>query len=146
MCVACRPPDYPQYMSKSCWGSIDTHFPDVVAHLSLFVFIIKAAITWKQSVTYQCEYFVNNSSISECNHICETRNTELEIGTARCRQTRRNLQVEVNRSGFDQPRVSGTGCWTVLKPKQCLFLIQIPTTGRLPGPVDDSTLSQCMIC
>jgi hypothetical protein len=35
-----------------------------------------------------------NSSKSECDHKCKTRNTELEIGTDGSNQTRHNLWVD----------------------------------------------------
>jgi len=45
-------------------------------------------IRQKHSVPYQCQCFTINSSISECDHKCGTRNTELDIATDRVSQTR----------------------------------------------------------
>jgi len=57
-----------------------------------------------------------NSSISECDHQCETRNAETEIGTDGSSQTRRNPQVDGYGSGLGPPRVNGSGFWMGLEP------------------------------
>jgi len=107
----------------------------------------------KWTVTYQCQYFTINSSISECDHKYETRNTEPEIGTDGSNQTRRNPPVGRYGSGFGQPRVSGTGFWTVLEPNRPVFAVQTWTAGGLPGPVantrcehDQDVRGACQSC
>jgi len=61
------------------------------------------------TVTYQCQYFTISSSISECDHQCETRNAEPEIGPDGSSQTRRNPRVDRYGSGFGLPSVRGSG-------------------------------------
>ena len=87
---------------------------------------------------YQCQYFTIHSSISECNHKCETRDTELEIGPDGFSQTRRNLRVDWYGSGFGPLRVSGSGVWPGLEPNRPVFVVQTWTAGRLPGPIAHS--------
>jgi len=89
----------------------------------------------KQTVTYHGQYFTINSRISECDHKCETRNAEPEIGTNGSGQTRRNLRVDGYGSGFCPPRVCGSGFWTVLEPHRPVFAVQTRTAGGLPGPI-----------
>jgi hypothetical protein len=84
---------------------------------------------------YQWRYFTINSSISECDHKCETRNAEPEIGTDGSSQTRRNPRVDWYRSAFGSPRVSGTGFWMGLELNWPVFAVQTRTAGGLPGPV-----------
>jgi hypothetical protein len=81
-------------------------------------------------VTYQCQYFTIHSSISECDHKCETRNTEPEIGTDGSSQTRRNLRVDRYGSGFGPRRVSGSGFCKGLEPYRTY-----PFFRSKPGPV-----------
>ena len=80
-------------------------------------------------------YFTINSNISECDHKCETRNAEPEIGTNGSSQTRQNPWVEGYRSGFGPPRVSGSDFWTGLEPYLPIFTVQTWTAGGLPGLV-----------
>ena len=89
----------------------------------------------KRTVTYHGQYFTINSRISECDHKCETRNAEPEIGTDGSSQTRRNLRVDGYGSGFGPPRVCGLGFWPVLEPNRPVVAVQTRTTGGLPGPV-----------
>jgi hypothetical protein len=84
---------------------------------------------------YQWRYFTINSSISESDDKCETRNAEPEIGTDGCSQTRRNPRVDGYGSGFGPPRVSGSGFWTGLELNRPVFAVQTRTAGGLPGPV-----------
>jgi len=86
----------------------------------------------KWTVTYQCQYFTINSSISECDHKYGTRNAEPVIGTDGSSQTWPNPRVDWYRSGFGPPRVSGSGFWTVLEPNRPVFAVQIRTAGGLP--------------
>jgi len=96
----------------------------------------------KSTVTYQCQYFTINSSISECDHKYETRNAEPEIGTDGSSQTRRNPRVDGYGSGFGPPRVSGSGFWTVLEPNRPGCAVQTRIAGGLPGPVANTNLGQ----
>jgi len=91
-------------------------------------------------VTFQCQYFTINSSISECNHKYELRNTEQEIGTDGSSQTRRNPRVDGYGAGFGSQRVSGSGFWTVLEPNRPIFAVQTRNAGRLPGPIANTNL------
>jgi hypothetical protein len=78
----------------------------------------------KCTVTYQRQYFTINSSISECDNKYETRNAELEIATDGSSQTQQNPQVDGDGSGFDLPRVRGSGFWPSLKPNRPVFVVQ----------------------
>ena len=89
----------------------------------------------KRTVTYHGQYFTINSHISECDHKCETRNAEPEIGTDGSSLTRRNPQVDGYGSGFGPPRVCGSGFWPVLEPNRHVFAVQTRTAGGLPRPV-----------
>jgi len=93
----------------------------------------------KWTVTYQCQYFMINSSISECDHKCETWNAEPEIGTNRSSQTRLNPRVDRYGSGFGSPQVSGSGFWSSLEPNRPVFAVLNRTAGGLPGPVANTT-------
>jgi len=90
-------------------------------------------------VTYQGQYFRINSHISECDHKCETRNTQPEVGTDKSSQTRQNLWLDVYGSGFGPPRVCGSGFSTVLKPNRHVFAVQTRTACGLPGLVPTTT-------
>jgi hypothetical protein len=92
----------------------------------------------KWTVTYRGQYFTINSSISECDNKCETRNAEPEIGTDGSSQTRRNPQVDGYGSGFGPPTVCASGFWTVLEPNRPIFAVQTRTAGGLPRPVANS--------
>jgi hypothetical protein len=93
----------------------------------------------KWTVRYQCRYFTINSSISECDHKCNTRNAEPEIGTDGSSQTLRNLRLDGYGSRIGLPRVSGWGFWTGLELNQLGFAVLIRTPGGLPGPVANTT-------
>jgi len=93
-------------------------------------------------VTYQCQYFTINSSISECDHKYETRNAEPEIGTDRSSKTRRNPRVDGYGSGFGPPRISGSGFWTVLELNRPVFAGQTRIAGGLPEPVANTTAAR----
>jgi len=90
---------------------------------------------------YQGQYFTIISGISKCDHKCETRNAEPEIGTDGSRQTRRNLRVDGYGSGFGPPSVCRSGFWTVLELNRPVFAVQTRTAGALPGPVANSSQS-----
>ena len=92
-------------------------------------------------MTYQCQHLTISSSISECDHKCETRNTEPEIGPDGSSQTRRNPRVDGYGSGFGPPRVSGSGFWPGLEPNRPVCAVQTRTAGRLPGPVANTNLA-----
>jgi len=89
----------------------------------------------KWTVTYLWRYFTINSSISECDHKCETQNVEPEIGTNGSSLTRLNPRVDGYGSRFGPPRVSGSGFWTGLEPNRPVFAVQTRSANRLPGPV-----------
>ena len=130
---------YRRCKTKYRWRSVDAHFQDVVGRLSILVLHIKAANTSKRTLTYHGQYYTINSRISECDHKCETRNAELEIGTDRSSQTRRNPRVDGCGSGFGPPRVCGSGFWTVPEPNRPVFVVQTRTASGLPGPVANTT-------
>jgi len=101
----------------------------------------------KRTVTYHGQYLTINSRISECDHKCESRNAEPEIGTDGSSQTRRNPLVDGYGSGFGPPRVCRSGFWTVLEPNRPVSAVQIRTAGGLPGPVANTTHETSkMIC
>jgi hypothetical protein len=87
------------------------------------------------TVTYQCQYFAISSSISECDHKCETRNAEPEIWPDVSTQTRQNPRVDGSGPGFGPPRVSGSGFWLGLEQNRPVFAVQTRTAGGLPRPV-----------
>ena len=93
----------------------------------------------KWTVTYQCQYFTIDSSISENDHKCETRNAQPEIRPDRSSQTLRILRVDGYRYGFRPPRVSGSGFSPGLEPNWIVFAVQSRTAGGLPGPVANTT-------
>jgi len=64
-----------------------------------------------------------------------TRNTEPEIGTDGCSETRQNPRVDGYGSGFGPPRRCGSGFWTVLEPNRTVFPVRTRTAGGFPGPV-----------
>jgi hypothetical protein len=88
---------------------------------------------------YQCQYFTINSSISECDHPCETRNTDQAIRTDGSSQTRRNPRVDGYGCMFGPPLVSGSGGWPGFEPNRTVFTIETWTAGRLPRPVANTT-------
>ena len=71
--------------------------------------------------------------------IRKTWNTEPKIGTNGSSQTRQNPRVDRYGSGFGPPRHCGSGFWTVLEPNRTVFQVRTQTTGRLPGPVANTT-------
>jgi len=77
--------------------------------------------------------------MSECDHKCEIRNAEPEIGTDGSSQTLRNPWVDGYRSPFEPPRVSGSGVWTGLEPNRPVFPVQTQTTSGFPGPVANTS-------
>jgi len=93
----------------------------------------------KRTVTYHGQYCTINSRISECDHQCETRNAEPEIGTDGSSQTQRNPRVDGYGSGFGPPRVCGSGLWPVLEPYRPVFAVQTRTAGGLPGPISNTS-------
>jgi hypothetical protein len=96
-------------------------------------------ISWIWTVQYQCQYFTIDISISECDHKCETRNAEPEIGTHRSRKTWRIPRVDQQGTGFDLPRVSGSGVWPRLELNQPGFAVQTRSAVGLPGPIPNTT-------
>jgi hypothetical protein len=60
---------------------------------------------------------------------------DLDIGTSRSSQTHPNLSVDTYRSGLGPSSVSGSGFWTGLDPNRTVVVVQIRTTGVLPGHV-----------
>jgi len=88
---------------------------------------------------YQCQYCMMNSSISECDHKCGTRNAEPEIGTETSSRIWQNPQLDGCGSRFGPPTVSRSGVWMGLEPNWPIYAVQTPTAGRLPGPVANTT-------
>jgi len=93
----------------------------------------------KSTVQYKCQYYTINSSICECDHKCETRNAEPEIGTDGSTRTRRNPQVDWYGYWFGPPWVSGLGLRPGLDPNQPVFAVQTRTTRGLPGPIANTS-------
>ena len=88
---------------------------------------------------YQCQYLTIESSISECDHKCESWNAEPEIGTDWSSMTRRNQQVDGHGSGFNPTTVNKSGFWLGLQPNQPVFAVQTRTAGGYPGPIANPT-------
>jgi len=105
--------------------------------------ISRRLISRKWTVTYQCQHFTVDRRISECDHKCETRNAEPDIGTDGSNQTRRNPRVNGYGSRFGLPRVSGSGFWMGLEPNRPVLAVQTRTAGRLPRPVANTRLCWC---
>ena len=136
---------YRRCKTKYRWRSLDSQLTPIFrmwlgAWVSVFC-TSRRLIRWKWTVTYQCPYFTISSSISECDHKCETRNAEPEIGPHGSIQTRRNPRLEGYRSGCGPPRVSGSGFCPGLEPNRPVFAVQTRTAGRLPGPVANTNTS-----
>jgi len=110
-----------------------------------FFWLLWRPIHRKWTVMYQCQYFTINSSISECDQKCETRNTEPEIRITRYRQCRQNPQIDGYGSGFGSPRNSGLGSSTGLEPDQAIFAVTTRTAGGLPEPIADTTYDDAPI-
>jgi len=85
------------------------------------------------------------SSISECDHKCETRKAEPDIGTDGSSQTRRNPQVDGYGSGYGPPSVCGSGFWTVLEPNRPVFAVQTQTADGVPGPVANTNILSSLL-
>jgi len=122
-----------------CWRSVDALLTLIFqmwlgAWVSVFC-TSRRLIRRKWTVTYLCQYFTISSSISECDHKCETRNAEPEIGPDGSSQTRRNSQVDGYGPWFGLPRVSRSGSWPGLEPNRPSLVVQSRTAGGLPGPV-----------
>jgi len=97
--------------------------------------ISRRLILRKWTVMNLCKYFVMNSSISECDHTCETRNTDPEILAAGFMQTRRNPPAYMNGSGIGPWSISGSGFGTGVEHKQLVFTVQTRTAGGLPWTI-----------
>jgi hypothetical protein len=82
---------------------------------------------------YPWHCFTINSSGSECDHRCETRNAEPDIETNRSSQTCRNPRVDRYGPGFRPPRVSESGFWTGLELNRPVVLSKF---GLLAGYPD----------
>jgi len=98
-------------MTKYCWRSVDALLTlNFRMWLGVWVCLFRTSrrlIRRKWTVTYQCQYFTMNSSISERDHKYETWNAEPEIGTDGSSQTRRNPQVDGQGSGFVRQESAG---------------------------------------
>jgi len=125
-----------------CWRSVDALLTlcsrSVDAQLTLIFrmwlgawvclfWISRWLIRRKWTMTYQRQHFMINSRISQCDHKCETRNAEQEIGTDGSRQTRQNPRVDRYGSGFGPSRVSGSGLRTGQEPNRPIFVVQTRT-------------------
>jgi len=73
----------------------------------------------------------------------KTWKLEAEIRMDGFRQTPQILRVNRYRFGYDQPRCSGSGFWTGLKPNQTIFMVRLWTAGGLPQPVANSNHVDC---
>jgi len=96
-------------------------------------------------VTYECQSCTINSSISECDNICETQHAEPEIWTDCSSQTLQNLRVDGQGSGFDPPTVSVLGFGMGLELNQPVFAVQTGTTSGLPEPIANTTLQSMLL-
>jgi hypothetical protein len=85
----------------------------------------------KQTVIYQCQYFIIISSISECDYECGTRNTEPEIGTNMSSKTRQNPRVKGYESGFGPTTVSRSSLLAVPDPDRGLLFSSNPDRSRV---------------
>jgi len=122
-----------------CWRSVDALLTRIFRMwLGAWVCVFctwQRLIRRKWNMTYKCQYFTIHSSISECDHKCETRNAEPEIRTDGSSSTRRNPRVDGYVSVFGPPRVNWSDFWTGLEPNRLVFAVQIRTAGGLPRPV-----------
>jgi len=130
---------YRRCKTKYRWPSVDALLT-LISRMWLGTWVSvfctsRRLIRRKWTVTYQCQYFTISRSMSECDHKCETRNADPEIGHHASSQIRRNARVDGYGSGFGPPRVSGSGFWPGLEPNRPVFAVQTRTTGGLPGPV-----------
>jgi len=130
---------YRRCKTKYCWRSVDALLTLIFriwlgAWVCVF-YISRRLIRRKWTVTYQCQYFTINCSISECNHKCETRSAQPEIGPDGSSGTRWNRWVDGYGSRFGPPRVSGSSFWMGLEWNWPVFAVQTHTAGGLPGPV-----------
>jgi hypothetical protein len=108
--------------------------------VSILVLHIKAANTSKMNRDVPMSIFTINSSISERDHKCETRNAVPEIGTDGSSQPRRNPPVDGYGSQFGPPRGSESVFWIGLEPTRPVFMVQAWTAGRLPRPIGNTKL------
>jgi len=67
-----------------------------------------------------------------------TTETEPEIGPNGSRETQQQPLGDGYASGIGLPRHRGSGLWTGPELNRPIFLVQILTAGRLPGPVANS--------
>jgi hypothetical protein len=88
---------------------------------------------------YPGKYYTINSRKSECDHKCDIRNAEPEIGTDGSCQTRRNPRVDGYGSGLGPRSVCGSGFCTVQEPNRPIFADETRTTGGLPRPVANTS-------
>jgi len=86
-------------------------------------------------MTYECQYFVINSSISECYQICETQMAEPEIGTDTSSQTRWNTRGDGYGSSLGLPTVCWLGIGMGQELNRPVYAVQSRTACGLPGPV-----------
>jgi hypothetical protein len=101
-----------------CWHSVNALLT-LIFRMSLGVWVCmfrtsRRVIRRKWTVTYQCQYFTIDSSITECDYKCETRMAEPEIGTDGSSQTRRNLRVDGYGPRSGPARVTRSGFWAGL--------------------------------
>jgi len=120
--------------TKYRWRSVDALLT-LIFRLCLGAWVClfctsRRLIRRKWTVTYQCQYFTINSSISECDHKYETRNAEPEIGTGRSSRTWQSPRVNGYGSGFGPPWVSGSGFGRFWNRTD-------PSLRSKPGPLAD---------
>jgi hypothetical protein len=75
----------------------------------------------------------------------ETQNTESEIGTNGSSQTLQNQWVERHVSGFGLRRVCRSDFWSGLEPNRPSSAAETLATGRLSGPIANTTLTKAPI-
>ena len=93
----------------------------------------------KWTVRYQCQYFKINTSISECDHQCETQHAEPQMGNDGSSQTQGNPRADRYGSRFALPRVHGSGFCTGLEPNRQVSAVHLRTARGRPGPIANTT-------
>jgi len=92
---------------------------------------------------YHRKCYMISSRVSRCDHKCNTRNAEPEIGPAGSSHTSQYTMVEGYGSWFRLPRCSVSGHQLGPGPNWTAFPARARTAARLPRPVANGTLVFC---